>query len=107
MNILSLFDGMSCGQIALNRAEIKYDNYFASEIEKKAILVTQKNYPDTQQLGSVTDIHGVDLPKIDLLLGGSPCQDLSKAKTSGAGLKGAQSGLFWEFIRLKKETSPS
>jgi len=55
MNVLSLFDGMSCGQIALNRAGIKYDNYFASEIDKYAIKVTMANYPDTIQLGSVTE----------------------------------------------------
>jgi site-specific DNA-cytosine methylase len=73
MNVLSLFDGMSCGQIALNRAGIKYDNYYASEIDKYAIQVTQKNYPDTKQLGSVVDVKSTDLPKIDLLIGGSPC----------------------------------
>lgn len=73
MNILSLFDGMSCGQIALNRAGIKYDNYFASEIDKHAIKVTQHNYPDTIQIGDVTKVKGTDLPKIDLLIGGSPC----------------------------------
>ena len=71
--VLSLFDGMSCGQIALNRAGIKYDNYYASEIDKYAIQVTQKNYPDTKQLGSVVDVKNTDLPKIDLLFGGSPC----------------------------------
>jgi site-specific DNA-cytosine methylase len=73
MNVLSLFDGMSCGQIALNRAGIKYDNYFASEIDKWAIQVTQKNYPNTVQLGDVTNIKASNLPKIDLLIGGSPC----------------------------------
>ena len=67
MNVLSLFDGMSCGQIALNKLGIKYDNYFASEIDKYAIQVTQKNYPNTKQIGSVTDVKGEDLPKIDLL----------------------------------------
>ena len=74
INVLSLFDGMSCGQIALNRVGIKYDNYFASEIEKYAIKVTQHNYPNTIQLGDVTKIKSCDLPKIDLLIGGSPCQ---------------------------------
>lgn len=106
MNILSLFDGMSCGQIALNKLGIKYDNYYASEIDKHAIQVTQNNYPNTIQLGSVTEVKGEDLPKIDLLFGGSPCQDLSKAKTDGEGLKGERSGLFWEYIRLLKETKP-
>jgi site-specific DNA-cytosine methylase len=72
--VLSLFDGMSCGQIALNRVGISYGKYYASEIDKHAIKVTQHNYPDTIQLGSVTDIKGTDLPQIDLLIGGSPCQ---------------------------------
>lgn len=79
MNVLSLFDGMSCGQIALNRAGIKYDNYYASEIDKYAIQVTQKNYPNTKQLGSVVDVKSTDLSKIDLLIGGSPCTNLSTA----------------------------
>ena len=76
-NVLSLFDGMSCGQIALNRANIKYENYYASEIDKHAIEVTLKNYPNTIQLGDITKLK--DLPKIDLLIGGSPCQSFSKA----------------------------
>lgn len=106
MNVLSLFDGMSCGQIALNKLGIKYDNYFASEIDKYAIQVTQKNYPNTKQIGSVTGVKGNDLPSIDLLFGGSPCQDLSKAKTDGKGLNGYSSGLFWEYVRLLKELKP-
>jgi len=106
MNVLSLFDGMSCGQIALNKLGIKYDNYFASEIDKYAIQVTQKNYPKTKQLGSVLDIKADDLPKIYLMFGGSPCQDLSKAKTDGEGLNGDRSNLFWEFARLLKELNP-
>ena len=78
-NVLSLFDGMSCGQLALNRAGIQYDKYFASEIDKYAIQVTMANYPDTIQLGSVVDVKENDLPKIDLLIGGSPCQGFSFA----------------------------
>ena len=73
INVLSLFDGMSCGQIALNRAKIKYNNYYASEIDKYAITVTQANYPDTIQLGDVSKLRTRTLPKIDLLIGGSPC----------------------------------
>ncbi len=107
MNVLSLFDGISCGQIALNRAEIKYDNYFASEIDKHAIKVTQHNYPNTIQLGDVTQIKAEDLPKIDLLIGGSPCQDLSISKKNGKGLKGQKSGLFWEYIRIKEIINPT
>ena len=75
MNVLSLFDGMSCGQIALNRCGIKYENYFASEIKKHAIEVTQHNYPKTIQLGNIKDIKKQDLPQSDLILAGSPCQD--------------------------------
>jgi site-specific DNA-cytosine methylase len=77
MNVLSLFDGMSCGQIALTKIGVKYDNYYASEIDKYAISVTQKNYPNTIQLGDVSNITSDQLPKIDLLIGGSPCKDLS------------------------------
>jgi len=104
MNVLSLFDGMSCGQIALNKLGIKYDNYFASEIDKYAIQVTQKNYPNTKQIGSVLDLKGEDLPKIDLLFGGSPCQSFSNAG-NGKGFEG-KSGLFWEFARVLNEVKP-
>jgi len=104
INVLSLFDGMSCGQIALDKLGIKVNNYFASEIDKYAIQVTQKNYPNTRQVGSVTDIKGVGLPKIDLLYGGSPCQSFSRAG-DGSGFDG-KSGLFWEYVRLLKETKP-
>ena len=104
LNVLSLFDGMSCGQIALQRAGIKVDNYFASEIDEAAIKVTQHNYPNTKQIGSVTEVKGVELPKIDLLLGGSPCQSFSNAG-SGDGFDG-ESGLFWEYVRILKEVKP-
>lgn len=105
MNVLSLFDGMSCGQIALNRAGILYDNYFASEIDKHAIKVAQHNYPDTHQLGCVTKIKGSDLPKIDLLLGGSPCQGFSFAGKQ-LNFDDPRSKLFFEYVRLLKETNP-
>ena len=72
MNVLSLFDGISCGQLALQSAGVKVDKYFASEIDKYAIKVTQENFPDTVQLGDVTQWKSWDLPKIDLLIGGSP-----------------------------------
>lgn len=104
MNVLSLFDGMSCGQIALNKSGIKYDNYFASEIDENAIKITQHNYPNTKQIGSVVDVKGGDLPKIDLLIGGSPCQSFSNAG-KGQGFDG-ESSLFWEFVRVLKETNP-
>ena len=103
--VFSLFDGMSCGQIALNRAGISYGKYYASEIDKHAIKVTQHNYPDTIQLGSVTEIKGTDLPQIDLLIGGSPCQGFS---FSGKQLNfdDPRSKLFFEFVRLIKECKP-
>jgi DNA (cytosine-5)-methyltransferase 3A len=128
MNVLSLFDGMSCGQQALERAEIKVENYFASEIDKYAIQVTMANYPNTKQLGSVVNLNGFDLPKIDLLIGGSPCQSFSFAgKRKGMSTKDeqeiltlehylqlkaeayefeGQSYLFWEYMRLLNETKP-
>jgi DNA-cytosine methyltransferase len=105
MNILSLFDGMSCGQIALNRVGIKYDNYYSSEIDKYSIQVTQHNYPDTIQLGDITKLDGKQLPKIDLLIGGSPCQSFSNAG-NGKGFEG-KSGLFWEYVRIFNEVEPT
>lgn len=104
-NVLSLFDGMSCGQIALGRAGIEYDNYYASEIDKHAIKVTQHNYPKTIQLGDVTKVNVEDLPKIGLLIGGSPCQGFS---FSGKQLnfEDPRSKLFFEFVRLVKELNP-
>ena len=105
MNVLSLFDGMSCGQIALNKLGIKYDNYFASEIDKYAIQVTQKNYPNTKQIGSVVDVNGEDLPKIDLLFGGSPCQGFSISGNK-LNFEDQRSKLFFEFVRLLQEIKP-
>lgn len=90
INVLSLFDGISCGQIALERAGIKVDNYYASEIDKYAIKVTQKNFPNTIQLGDINEFYKWDLPKIDLIIGGSPCQDLSRANSNRKGLRGGE-----------------
>lgn len=106
MNVLSLFDGMSCGQIALNRAGVGYDNYFASEIDEPAIKVTMDNYPNTVQLGDVMFVNGSSLPKIDLLMGGSPCQDISLLNKKQDGLSGDKSSLFFQFFRLLEETKP-
>lgn len=103
--VLSLFDGMSCGQIALNRVGISYGKYYASEIDKHAIKVTQHNYPDTIQLGSVTEIKVTDLPQIDLLIGGSPCQGFSFAG-KGLNFEDPRSKLFFEFVRLLKDCNP-
>lgn len=105
LNVLSLFDGMSCGRIALERVGIKVNKYYASEIDKHAIKVTQHNYPDTIQLGSVTEIKGTDLPQIDLLIGGSPCQGFSFAG-KGLNFEDPRSKLFFEFTRLLKECKP-
>lgn len=105
MNVLSLFDGISCGQLALNRANIGYDNYFASEIDKYAIQITQKNFPNTQQIGDVTKITTDSLPKIDLLMGGSPCQGFSFAGKQ-LNFEDERSKLFFEFVRLKNELKP-
>ena len=128
MNVLSLFDGMSCGQIALEKAGIKYNKYFASEIDKYTIEITQKNYPNTIQIGDITTIDCNSLPKIDLLIGGSPCQQFSFAgtrkgmstkdkievtsldhylslKKEGFEFEG-QSYLFWEYVRILKELKP-
>jgi site-specific DNA-cytosine methylase len=104
-NVLSLFDGMSCGQIALNKLGIQYENFYASEIDKHAMKVTQHNFPNTIQIGDVTQVNANNLPKIDLLIGGSPCQGFS---FSGKGLnfEDPRSKLFFEFVRLVKETKP-
>lgn len=107
MNVLSLFDGISCGQVALNRAGIKYDKYYASEIKPHAINITQHNYPNTIQLGDIKELKGDDLPKIDLLFGGSPCQDFSRANKVQKGVDGEKSGLFWEYIRVLREVKPT
>jgi len=105
MNVLSLFDGMSCGQQALNRLGIKYDNYYASELDKYAIQITQKNFPDTIQLGDVCGVVAKDLPKVDLLLAGSPCQGFSFAGKQLA-FDDPRSALFFEFVRLLRELKP-
>ena len=106
MNVLSLFDGMSCGRIALERAGIQVDNYYASEVDKYAITIAKKNYPDTKHIGDVTQVSAADLPKIDLLIGGSPCQGFSFAGKQ-LNFDNPQSALFFEFVRLLKETKPT
>lgn len=105
MNVVSLFDGMSCGRLALDRVGVKYENYFASEIDKFATKVAQHNYPDTIQLGDVTQVRGEDLPEIGLLIGGSPCQGFSFAG-KGLNFDDPRSKLFFEFVRLKNELNP-
>lgn len=105
LNVLSLFDGMSCGQIALERAGIKVNKYYAAEIDKHAITVTMANYPDTIQLGDVTKVFAKDLEKIDLIIGGSPCQGFSFAG-KGLNFEDPRSKLFFEFVRLVNECNP-
>ncbi len=105
VNVLSLFDGMSCGQIALERAGIHVDTYYASEIDKYAVKVTQANYPNTVQLGDITKWREWDLPRIDLILAGSPCQGFS---TAGKGLAfdDPRSKLFFVFGDILKHHEP-
>ena len=105
MNVLSLFDGMSCGKVALDRLGFTIDNYFASEIDESAIKVSKKNHPHIIHLGDIKSIQAKDLPKIDLIIGGSPCTTFSRAG-DGSGFDGA-SGLFWEYVRLVKECNPT
>jgi DNA-cytosine methyltransferase len=105
MKILSLFDGISCARVALERAGFKDIEYYASEIDKYAIQISNKNYPDIKQVGSVVDLKwGGEV--IDLLIGGSPCQDLSIAKAGRKGLGGERSGLFYEYVRILNEVKP-
>lgn len=107
MNILSLFDGGSCGQVALERAGIKVEKYYASEIDKHAIQVTQKNYPNTIQLGDVTKIDFTPfIGKIDLLIGGSPCQSLSITQSQTRENLDGKSKLFFEFVRALETIKP-
>ena len=125
MKVLSLFDGMSVAQQALKNLGIKVDTYYASEVDPYAIAVTQSNFPDTIQLGDVEEV-GKSMcnncfdgdnhlccveecmygKNIDILIGGSPCQDLSIAKKNREGLKGERSGLFWEYVRIRDKVKP-
>lgn len=113
VNVLSLFDGMSCGMIALQRAGIHVNNYYASEIDKHAIKVSRDNYPNIQHVGDITKLNykdgvlynennSISVGKIDLVIGGSPCQSISGLGKQ-EGLEGS-SGLFFHYLRLLKET---
>jgi len=116
INVLSLFDGMSCGQIALDQLGFKIGKYFASEIDKKAITITQKNYPLTIQIGNVTKVKyskGIlytengnhKIGKIHLLIGGSPCQGFSFAGKQ-LNFNDERSKLFFQYTRLRNEIEP-
>ena len=105
MNVLSLFDGMSCGRIALDRLGIEVDTNYASEIDKYAIAVAKENYPDTIHVGDITQLDPKDFQDIDLVLAGSPCQGFSFAGKQLA-FDDPRSALFFEFIRLLKAIKP-
>ena len=105
IKVLSLFDGMSCGQIALDQLGIKVDTYYASEIDKYAIEITQKNFPETIQVGDITKLDPKDFADVDLIMGGSPCQGFSFAGKQLA-FDDPRSALFFEFIRMLKAIKP-
>jgi site-specific DNA-cytosine methylase len=119
LNVLSLFDGISCGQVALERAGIKVNKYFASEIKPNAVKVTEFHYPSTIHIGDVTKVRysngilyseaGEWKIEIDMVIGGSPCQDFSPLKWinwESKGLEGEKSKLFYEYLRILKEVNP-
>ena len=105
MKVLSLFDGMSCGQLALERASIKVEQYYASEIDDNAIKVTQHNFPNTIQVGDVCSLDTNQFSEIDLLIGGSPCQGFSIAGNK-LNFEDERSKLFFEYVRMKNELNP-
>ena len=102
MNVLSLFDGISTGRYCLDRAGIQVDNYYSSEINLNAIKISEKNYSDVIRLGDVTQVSAKKLPKIDLLIGGSPCQGFSRAGLC-LNFDDPRSKLFFEYVRILKE----
>lgn len=105
ITVLSLFDGIACGRVALERAGIAVNRYIASEIEPNAIKAALSNWPDIEQIGDVTKIDTATLPKIDLLIGGSPCQGFS-ASGKGLNFVDPRSRLFFEYVRILKEVKP-
>lgn len=110
INILSLFDGISCGQVALSRAGFKIEKYFAYEIEPNAIKVAQANYPNTIQRGDVSNTDYKQYRGLDILLGGSPCQDLSNYKYDRGdvkGLNGDKSSLFYYYVKALYDSKPT
>jgi site-specific DNA-cytosine methylase len=104
MNVLSLFDGMSCGRIALERAGIKIDRYYSSEIKEHAIKLVKERYPDTIHIGNVINVKAIGIPsKINILIGGSPCKGISKLNQNQEGLIHDESILFWQYLRILNE----
>lgn len=106
MKVLSLFDGISCGYIALERAGINVDRYVAYEIDENAITISKNNYPDIEHKGDVVKANFTEYKGYDLILAGFPCQDLSINTKDRQGLKGERSGLFWELVRAIEEVKP-
>jgi DNA (cytosine-5)-methyltransferase 3A len=116
VNVLSLCDGISGGQLALQRAGIKVDKYFASEIDENCIKITQKNFPNTIQIGNILDVgydggfliwkDGKEKVKIHLVMAGTPCQDFSSFKLNAKGLSGKKSSLFYNFSKILWEVEP-
>ena len=106
VNVLSLVDTTSVAQVALNQLNIPINNYYASEIDKRTISVTQHHFPNTIQLGDIKNIKTDELPPIDLIIGGSPCQDLSSIRKDRQGLSGDKSSLFFHAVRLLDELKP-
>lgn len=109
MKVLSLFDGISCGMVALERTGIPVERYVAYEIEPNAIKISKKNYPQIEHCGDVTTADFTQYQGFDLLIGGSPCQDLSNYKYDRGevkGLEGSKSNLFYHFVRALKECKP-
>ena len=104
-SVLSLFDGMSCGQIALNKIGLQPKEYYSSEIDKYALQVAEKNYPETKFVGDVKAVTAETLPKIDLIIGGSPCQGFSFAGKQ-LNFNDERSKLFFEYVRLRNECKP-
>ncbi len=106
VTVFSAFDGAGIGLLALKRAGVPIAAYYASEVDKYAMSVAKKNHPEIVHVGDIKQCWARNFPKIDLLIGGSPCQDLSIAKANREGLKGARSGLFWHFVRLLRTMKP-
>ena len=106
INVLSLFDGISVAQLALKQLNIPINNYYASEIDSQAIKVTQHHFPGTIQLGDVRNVDTTELPPIDLMVFGSPCQNMTVLNSNRKGLNSENSGLFYEAYRILQEVKP-
>lgn len=104
LKVVSLFNGISCGLVALKNLGIEIDSYKSSEIDKDAIFISKKNHPEIEEVGNIIGLKSKELGRVDLLLGGSPCQSFSR-QGSGEGFDG-KSGLFWEFVRVFEEVKP-